>query len=204
MTGMRSVAVVVTVVLLGSCNAGNRSAEVDRSPRDGVDVPAAPCADATGETLMNITEHLEGLVSICRQDGQGDCLYTEALGKTFILSRPDFNGDERSDFLIKDFTGAYGNHDIVHHIGYVACPQGGYINVLDTFVTSVHVAQAQQGQWARVDVSRDCFDDQVQYLVSRRYTLSWDSSAVMYGPPNDDPELSSYCTEKEMDLPVPQ
>ena len=43
-----------------------------------------------------------------------------------------------------------------------------------------------------------------QSLISRRYTLPWDSSAVMYSPPSDDPELSSYCTEKEMDLPAPQ
>ncbi|MGY0653089.1 hypothetical protein ACW7GZ_14765 [Luteimonas sp. A537] len=155
---------------------------------------------------MDITEHANRKVSVCRLDGKGDCLYTEAFGKTFVSSRPNFNGDNLADFLIKDFTGVYGDHDIVHHLGYLACPQNGYVNVLDAFVTSAQADEAgrKEGQWARVEITRDCYDDRTQSLVSRRYELSWDSDIREYGPPNNDPELSEYCSNKEMALPAAQ
>ena len=201
---MRRAVILIAALLLASCNAGTKLNESDAPVRDAAAASSAsPCADAADGTRMSITEHADGRISICRLDGQGDCLYTETFGKTFVSSRPDFNGDGLADFLIKDFTGAYGDQDIVRHLGYAACPQGGYINVLDAFVTSAQADEThRQGQWARVDITRDCYDDSKQSFVSRRYTLSWDARTGTYGPPDGDAELADYCTAKEMTLPT--
>lgn len=138
-------------------------------------------------------------------DGKGECLYTEALGKTFVASQPDFNGDGLSDFIIKDFTGVYGNHDVIHHLGFAACPDGGYVNVLDDFLTSAKALDTpRQDGWAQLEATRDCFDEHSDSYVSRRYVLSWNPAAGTYGPPDGDPELSEYCTATEVARPRSQ
>ena len=204
MSIIRSAILLTASLLLAGCNVHTKPIEADAPARDAVASSASPCNGATDETLMGITEHANGLASICRLDGQGDCLYTEAFGKTFISSRPDFNGDGLADFLIKDFTGSYGDHDIVHHLGYAACTQGGYVNVLSAFVTSAKAdeTQRQVQQWALVEVTRDCYDESTQSFISHRYTLSWDASTETYGPPDGNADLSDYCTAREMSLPA--
>lgn len=151
---------------------------------------------------MAITSRSNGLTSICRMDGQGECFYTEALGKTFVASQPDLNGDGLIDYLIKDFTGAYGDHDVIHYLGFAACPDGGYVNVLDDFLTSAEALDPpRQGEWAQLEATRDCFDERSESYVSRRYVLSWNPAARKYGPPDGNPELSEYCTATEMARP---
>ncbi len=97
MSIIRSAILLTASLLLAGCNVHTKPIEADAPARDAVASSASPCNGATDETLMGITEHANGLASICRLDGQGDCLYTEAFGKTFISSRPDFNGDDYVD-----------------------------------------------------------------------------------------------------------
>ncbi len=161
-----------------------------------------PCLTATAETLMDIQSLDNSGVSICRLDGIGDCLYSAEAGRTFEAGRPDLNQDGHPDFLIRDFTGSYGNHDVVHFLGYAACPAGGYVKVLDMFATSVEPAdEASTSGWRDLSVTRDCFDDSTQDVVSRRYRVTWSESVGAYGPPDNDPDLTQHCTMKEMVLP---
>src|SRR5688572_29688519 len=119
-----------------------------------------PCDRATEETLMDIRPLENNAVSICRLDGVGDCLHSAEAGRTFEASRPDLDGDGRNDALIRDFTGAYGNHDITHFLGYVSCPSGGYAMALDVFATSAQTTQNRSASgWKEINVTRDCFDD---------------------------------------------
>lgn len=185
---------LITLLLVG-CNA-QLSAHLD---------PAAakhPCIAATAETLMEIQSLENNGVSICRRDGVGDCLYSAEAGRTFEAGRPDLNHDGRPDFLIRDFTGAYGNHDIIHFLGYAACPTGGYVKVLDSFMTSIEpMDETSDSGWRNISATRDCFDDSEQDVVSRRYRLTWDENKSAYGPPDNDLDLAQYCTAKEMTLP---
>lgn len=166
--------------------------------------PAAkhPCAAATPETLMEIRPLENNGVSICRSDGVGDCFYSAEAGRTFEAGRPDMDQDGRPDVLVRDFTGAYGNHDIVHFLGYAACSTGGYVKVLDSFATSVEIADETSALgWRDMTITRDCFDDSTQEVVSRRYRLTWHESIRAYGPPDNNPDLIQHCTMKEMTLP---
>lgn len=160
-----------------------------------------PCATAAAETLMEIQTLENDGVSICRHDGVGDCLYSAEAGRTFEVGRPDLNYDGHPDFLIRDFTGAYGNHDVIHFLGYAACPAGGYVKVLDSFMTSVEPTDDTSSGWREISASRDCFDDSTQDVVSRRYRLTWDERALTYGPPDNDEDLAQYCSSKEMAPP---
>lgn len=185
-------------ILLVACNTQSTA----QSAADLPEGQAQPCDAATNETLMDIQFLGNDSVSICRLDGIGDCLYSAEAGRTFEAARPDFNGDDHSDILVKDFTGAYGNHDIIHFLGYAACSSDGYVKVLDTFATSAIVTDIHSASgWKDISVTRDCYDEMTQDVVSRNFTLKWDEDSREYGPPDGDIELTEYCTEKEMGLP---
>ncbi|MGM3277967.1 hypothetical protein [Ralstonia sp. 24A2] len=151
---------------------------------------------------MKIEINAERMASICRADGKGDCLYTFSNGKTFVYGQPDFDGDGRPDYLIKDFSGAYGMHDVVHFMGYANCSDGTYVKVLDDFLSDVRVKDKGKAKgWLDLEVSRSCFDDKVGDVISRRYVLSFDSKKSAYGAPNADPRLAKYCSAFELALP---
>lgn len=141
------------------------------------------------------------MASICRADGKGDCLYTFSYGKTFVYGHPDLNGDGRTDYLIKDFTGSYGMSEVVHFMGYASCSDGGYVKVLDDFLSDVHVKDSSQGGWRDIEVSRACFDEKSEDAVSRSYLLQFDSSKGTYGAPIGDRSLTRYCSAYEVALP---
>ena len=174
-------------------------------PHSITQIPAAskhPCVAATPETLMDIQSIETNGVSICRRDDVGDCFYSAEAGRTFKAGRPDMDRDGHADFLVRDFTGAYGNHEIVHFLGYAACPAGGYVKVLDSFATSMELTDETSALgWRDVSITRDCFDDSTQDVVSRRFRLTWHESVGAYGPPDNDPVLTQHCTMKEMALP---
>lgn len=189
---------LLTIFFLAACNAQPSG----RLETQDSAATKHPCLSATAETLMEIQSFENNGVSICRRDGIGDCLYSAEAGRTFEFGRPDMDLDGNPDFLARDFTGAYGNHDIVHFLGYAACPAGGYVKVLDTFATSVEPTdETFTSGWRDINITRDCFDDSVQDVVSRRYRLSWDETIGAYGPPDNDPDLTQHCTTKEMALP---
>lgn len=176
----------------------------DSSTRLNTRGPAAnhPCAAATPEALMEIQVVSGSAVSICRSDGIGDCLYSAEAGRTFVTGRPDFDQDGQPDMLVRDFSGAYGNHDVVHFLGYVTCSTGEFVKVLDTFATTMELTdEPSASAWRDMTITRDCFDEPTQDVVSRRFRLSWHESASIYGPPDDDFDLTQHCTMKEMALP---
>ena len=161
-----------------------------------------PCDTATSETLMEIQAMANSRVSICRSDGVGDCFYSVEAGRTFVADRPDFDLDGHADVLVQNLSGVYGNHEIVHFLGYVACATGEYVKVLDAFATSMEPADVISASgWRDMSITRDCFDDSTQDVVSRRYRLAWHKSIGAYGPPDNDPDLIQHCTMKEMALP---
>lgn len=164
---------------------------------------AVMCAGADPEIQMAIEVGENQMASICRADGLGDCLYTHAFGKTFVQARPDLNTDGRKDFLIKDFSGVYGMHDMVHFMGFVGCPGNFYVKVLDDFLTDVHVKDdASSRQWRQLRVSRACFDEDRGGIVTREYKITFDHARSGYGPPDASPALTEFSGADELALPA--
>ena len=195
--GMPRYCTLLTTFILAACSPQPAALSTTQKPG-----PKHPCAAATPETLVEIRTLENNGVSICRSDGLGDCLHSAEAGRTFEAGRLDMDQDGLSDLLVRDFTGAYGNHDIVHFLGYAACPNGGHVKVLDSFAPSVEmIDEASALGWRDMSITRDCFDDSMQGGVSRRYRLTWHESSGAYGPPDNDPDLIQYCTLKEMTLP---
>jgi len=162
---------------------------------------ASPCADHDLELRVKIETNAEKRASICRADGKGDCLYTFSYGKTFVYGQPDLNGDGRTDYLIKDFSGSYGMNDLIHFMGYASCTDGTYVKVLDDFLSDVHVKDSSRRGWRDLEVSRACFDEKIDGAVSRSYSLQFDSAKLSYGAPNRDRRLARYCSAYEVALP---
>ncbi|WP_407351828.1 hypothetical protein [Luteimonas sp. R10] len=160
-----------------------------------------PCSTADHEIRMAIEVGDDRHASICRVDGLGDCLYSFEFGKTFIHASLDLNFDGREDYLIKDFSGAYGMHDVVHFMGFTSCPGGFSVKVLDDFFTDVRPREAR-GTWADLQVSRACFDEGKGETGTRKYTVAFDSARSAYGPPDGNPALTEYCGPEELALPL--
>lgn len=75
----------------------------------------------------------------------------------------------------------------------------------DDFLTSAEALDTpRQDEWARLEATRDCFDERSGSYISRRYVLSWNPAVGAYGPPDGDPGLSEYCTATEMARPGSQ
>lgn len=162
---------------------------------------ASPCADHDLELRVKIETNAEKMASICRADGKGDCLYTFSYGKTFVYGQPDLNGDGRTDYLIKDFSGSYGMNDLIHFMGYASCTDGTYVKVLDDVLSDVHVKDSSRHGWRDLEVSRACFDEKIDGTVSRSYSLQFDSAKLIYGAPSRDRRLARYCSAYEVELP---
>ncbi|WP_143752039.1 hypothetical protein [Burkholderia sp. SRS-W-2-2016] len=163
---------------------------------------SAACAD-DGVEKFAIEEHEDNRVSVCRADGVGDCLYTQAYGKTFVDSRLHLNTDKRRDYVIKDFTGAYGLNDVVHFMLFAQCRDGKYVQVADDFFTSLKAGaiDASTG-WLNLHVTRDCYSEKIGDTQARSYTISFDPKHSEYGPPNANPALTHYCSDAELALPA--
>jgi len=198
---MKSSAVAVaTLIFMGCAPIAQSGSDLvaSGSPRQ-----ADPCKVVDPERRVEIKIGENQTASICRADGAGDCLYTYALGKTFVQERPDLNIDGREDFLIKDFSGAYGMHDVIHFMGFVGCPGNFYVKVLDDFFTSIHVRDKESaGHWRGLHVSRACFDEDQGDIVTREYTIGFDQTRSVYGPPNGNPALADFCNATELALPT--
>lgn len=161
----------------------------------------SPCATQNPELRVKIETNAAKMASICRADDKGDCLYAFAQGKTFVYGEPDLNKDGWTDYLIKDFSGSYGMNEVVHFVGYASCADGTYVKVLDDFFSDVHVKDTPLGGWRDLEVSRACFDEKIEDVVSRSYLVRFNSAKASYGAPNGDPMLSKYCSAYEVALP---
>lgn len=166
--------------------------------------PAEPCATVDPEKRMTIREGANGAVGVCRVDGLGDCGYSRIVGNTFVYSRPDLNSDGHDDYLIEDYTGLHGiPHDVMRFMGFVGCADGAYVQVLDDVLTDIpRVDAAPARKWSKLRVTRACFDASLGDVVTREYTVAFDQTRSFYGPPDGDPELADYCTDKEQPLPM--
>ena len=197
---MKSPAVAVAGLIFMGCMPIAQS-DGDIVPSDSPQSNPCTLAHPTRRVEIKIGENQ--MASICRADGVGDCLYTHALGKTFVQERPDLNMDKREDFLIKDFSGAYGMHDVVHFMGFVSCPGDFYVRVLDDFLTNVRVKHEKSAeQWRQLQAERACFDENRGDIVMREYTIAFDQALSLYGPPDGDPALAEFCSTSELALPV--
>lgn len=192
-------AIGIAALLFTGCATAQPDSDVIAS-----DTPqqADPCVVADPESRLAIEIDENKMASICRADRLGDCLYTHAFGKTFIQARSDLNSDGRRDFLIKDFSGAYGMHDVVHVMGFVGCPGNYYVKVLDDFLTNVQIKDsAPDGMWRQLQVSRACFDESRGDVVTREYTIAFDPARLVYGPPDGNPALTEFCSADELASP---
>lgn len=177
------------------------SAQSDRGGEAAPVHQASPCANHNPELRVKIETNAEKMAGICRADGKGDCLSTFSYGKTIAYGQPDLNNDGRTDYLIKDFSGSYGMNEVVHFMGYASCMDGTYVKVLDDFLSDVHVEDTSQGGWRDLEVRRACFDEKIEDVVSRSYSLHFDSAKATYGAPNGDRRLARYCSAFEVALP---
>ena len=188
-----------TALLIVGCTGIVRSGG-EESARQ---VPRDPCAKVDSNRKMRISFGSDQMVSVCRADGIGDCLHSFAFGKTFLHSRVDLNMDGGDDVLIKDLSGAYGMHDVVHFMGFVECPEKSYVKVLDDFYTEVQVkGEPRANQWRELGVTRACFDDHRGDTVVREYTIRFDPALSVYGPPDGNVALTEFCSAAELGLPM--
>ncbi|WP_143814142.1 hypothetical protein [Novilysobacter spongiicola] len=142
-------------------------------------------------------------VSVCRADGAGDCLHSRALGKTFLHARPDLNMDGRNDFLIKDVSGVYGMHEVVHFMGFVDCPGNFGVKVMDDFFTDLDASGPLRGEeWREITATRACFDEHLGEAVTREYTVRFDRARSSYGAPDGNPALAEFCSASELAMPI--
>ena len=199
-TGAMTMRVFATSIafLIWGCAS---SAQSDSGGGGGSVHHASPCANHNPELRVKIETNAEKMASICRADGKGDCLYTFSSGKTFVHGEPDLNNDGRTDYLIKDFSGSYGMNEVVHLMGYANCTDGTFVKVLDDFLSDVYVKDTSQGGWRDLEVSRACFDEKIEDVVSRSYSLHFDSAKATYGAPNGERRLEKYCSVYEIALP---
>ncbi|MFM0273862.1 hypothetical protein PQQ59_24980 [Paraburkholderia aspalathi] len=155
-----------------------------------------------GEGKFVIKEYDSKLVSVCRADDVGDCLYTKTFGKTFADSRPDLNADGLKDYVIKDLSGPYGDNDVTHFMLFAQCHDGAFVKIGDDFFTSIKpdVIDPATG-WLKLRVARDCYDEGIGDTQERTFTIVFDSKKLKYGPPNSDRALTRYCSNKELALP---
>lgn len=162
-----------------------------------------PCTSAQAGGRAEIRFGEEGAVSVCRADGAGDCLYSHAFGKTYLHARADLNMDGRDDLLIKDFSGIYGMHEIVHFMGFVDCPGSFQVKVMDGFFTDVNPkGPPRSGQWREIRATRACFDERHVDTVTRQYTIRFDRARSSYGTPDGNPALAEFCSPTELAMPI--
>lgn len=192
--------IVAASLLLGCVSA--TPAHSDSNTGINPDPQSDPCQTKDSDLRVVINVNQEKKASICRSDDKGDCLYTFSLGKTFLHSKPDLNSDGHNDYIIKDFSGAYGMHDVTHFLGFLSCRDGSYVKVLDNFFTDLQpIIQKHPTAWITLRVSRSCFDEKKQDVVKRWYSLNFDKSLLSYGPPDNKQTLNEYCSAYELSLP---
>lgn len=162
----------------------------------------AHCAKATPDNKFEIKQYELGMVSVCPEGSEDDCLYSLEAGKTFIATSLDLNSDGRNDALIKDFTGVYGDHELVHFVGFAQCPDGQFLQIMDDMLATAAPSTSDTGSgWADLKVTRGCYDAASGKVKFRRFTLKFNANEFHYGPPNGDPALVEYCSSKELALP---
>ncbi|WP_322032660.1 hypothetical protein [Paraburkholderia sp. J76] len=156
-----------------------------------------------GDVKFAIREYDNKLVSVCRADGVGDCLYTKAFGKTFVDNRLHLNSDRLHDYVIKDLSGSYGDNDVTHFMLFAQCRDGNFVKVGDDFFTNLRPdAMDRTTGWLKLRVTRDCYNDSISDTQERSYTIVFDPKKRRYGPPDSNPKLTHYCSDAELALPV--
>lgn len=163
---------------------------------------ARHCANLDGNQRVAIKAYDGKAVSVCPPGGEADCLYSQEAGKTFEYATPDLNADGKADAVIKDFTGAYGQHDVVHIMAFAQCGDGNYVMVADDMLQDVSVARSASAGWADLQVTRSCYNEALGDNQTRRFRLTFDAARFRYGPPDNDPELAEFCSAKELSLPA--
>lgn len=160
------------------------------------------CASINDNERVAIRAYGGKAVSVCVPGDETDCLYSEEAGKTFQYATPDFNADGRADAVIKDFTGAYGQHDVVHVMAFAQCGDGNYVLVADDMLQDLSVAPSANAGWADLQVTRSCYNEALGDNQTRHFRLTFDAARFRYGPPDNDPELAEFCSAKELSLPA--
>lgn len=168
---------LVTVGVMG-CASGNSFTALNSSSKFEKE-----CRNASNE-LFAIEAYEGKAVSVCPVGGEQDCLYSRQAGRTFQYATPDLNSDGRLDAVIKDFTGAYGSHEVIHFMAFAQCGDGSYIKVVDDMLQDVGlVAAGAKGQWADLDVTRGCYSELLGQNQIRHFRLKFDELKYKYGPP---------------------
>ncbi|WP_156526384.1 hypothetical protein [Cupriavidus gilardii] len=161
------------------------------------------CNKAADDRIFDIKFRDDGAVSVCFPGEEDvDCFYSYTQGKTYLHSRPDLNNDGLPDVIVKDFRSAYGLHEVVHLMAFVQCKDKTFLQVADEMLTDLKpIRRAKAQQFSDLRASRACYDEKLERVRTRFFRLRFDRKAFFYGPPDGDPELSQYCTDKELSLP---
>lgn len=162
------------------------------------------CNKAADDRIFDIKFRVDRAVSVCFP-GQDDvdCFYSYTQGKTYLHSRPDLNNDGLPDVIVKDFRSAYGLHEVVHLMAFVQCKDKTFLQVADEMLTDLKPIRrvAKPQEFVDLRASRACYDEKLERVRTRFFRLKFDKKTFFYGPPDGDPELSDYCTDKELSLP---
>jgi len=132
-----------------------------------------------------------------------DCIHSYIFGKTYLHSRPDLNNDGLPDVIAMDYWSGYGLHEVVHLMAFVQCKDKTFLQVADDMLTDVKPIRrgAKPQRFVDLRASRACYDEKLERVRTRYFRLKFNTKAFFYGPPDGDPELRQYCSDKELALP---
>ena len=132
----------------------------------------------------------------------GDCYYS--LEPIMLHVKSDLNKDGLQDVITRNYMRGYDMDDIQAYQGFVNCGNDVYLRFTVGFFSEIIQLKRKKNQrWPDFRVTRKCDnrDENHPRLQTRTFTIKFDEKNFKYGPPNNDPELMDFCSEKELSLP---
>ena len=167
---------------------------------------AVSCAKASDEEKYRIEFNTNNdppiiYVSLIADRGEGDYI---PIPPGVIHTISDLNNDGLQDVITKNYMRGVDMDEIQVYAGYANCGKGVYFEFgVGFFSDIVQLKRKKNQRWPDFRVTRKCDnrDENHPRLQTRTFTIKFDEKNFKYGPPNNDPELMDFCSEKELSLP---
>ena len=171
---------------------------------------AARCANSSDDEKYTIefgTEDGVSKIYVCSVD-YGDSIYGgachDSLNPIHLHIKSELNNDGFQDVITKNYMRGEDMDDIQGYMGFANCGKDVYLRFdIGFFTDIVQLKRKQTKRWPDFYVTRKCNnrDENRPKLQTRSFTITFDEKAFKYNPPNNDPELWNFCSDKELSLP---